>query len=107
MKFLDNLIARFRKKTDTHNDEVKRNTLDLGRKIGMFDLGAYRPSLEEREFNQRAVVGAKLSKKLPLGSTMFRCRQGFYIKRYGHTPYSGHAPSQKAAQKAALRNLGL
>jgi hypothetical protein len=111
MKFLDNLVARFRKKTDAKNDEVKRNTKDAMRSLDVLSVlglgGGYHRSREEREFDRRAVAGAKLSKRFPLGSRLLRCRQGFYIKRWGYTPYSGPAPSMKSAEKAALRNLGL
>jgi hypothetical protein len=111
MNFLDKLVDRFRKKVDAKNDEVKRNTESYDRLAALGGIlgvgGGYRRSREEVEFEKRSVPRAKLSRRLPFGSTMFHCRNGFYIKLWGHTPFSGPAPSQRAAERAALRNLGL
>ena len=111
MKFFDKLMDRWRGKVEAEKEEVKRNTVRVEREVGFLSSlglgGGYRRSREEMEFDNRAVVGAKLSRRLPMGTTLFRCRQGFYLKRYGHTPYSGPCPTQRTAEKAALRNLGI
>ena len=52
------------------------------------------------------VVPFKNDKRMPVGTRMFFCRQGFFMKKHGYTAFSGPCPTLQAAQRTALRNLG-
>ena len=97
-KFLDRWHKRVEEKKKVEKAALAVPLLGIG--------GGYRPSREELEFERRA-VGGRPSKRLPWGSTLFHCRQGFYIKKFGHAPFSDPCPSPRGAERAALRNLGL
>jgi hypothetical protein len=102
MKILDKFLGRWHKRVD-EKKKLQKAALD----VPLLGIGGrYRPSREELEFERRGVRG-NTSARLPWGSTLFRCRNGFCIKKFGHAPFSGPAPTVKAAERAALRNLGL
>ena len=48
----------------------------------------------------------KNDKRMPLGTRMFVCGQGYFMKREGYTAFSGPCPTPAAAQRTALKNMG-
>ncbi len=52
-------------------------------------------------------VKHKNDKRMPLGTRMLKCRQGYFMKKEGYTAFSGPCPSKYGAQKTALKNMGV
>ena len=93
-KFMD----RWQKRVESAKALKAHTSLGVG--------GLFAPSASEREANNRQVRGVKLDRRFPLWSRMYWCSRGYYVGKWGYAPFSGPAPSIRAAQKAGLRNLG-
>ena len=44
-------------------------------------------------------------KRMPIGTRMFRCGQGYFMRKTGYTAWSGPCPTPAAAQRTALKNM--
>ena|ERR1035437_614997 len=50
-------------------------------------------------------VPHKNDKRMPIGTRMFRCGQGYFMRKSGYAAWSGPCPTPAAAQRTALKNM--
>ena len=57
-----------------------------------------------RSYRVKAVPH-KNDKRMPIGTRMFSCGQGYFMRKGGYTAWSGPCPTPAAAQRTALKNM--